>query len=130
MNVLSLITLFSTLYIEALSTDAVLESRDYAHEDYHMDPYITCFEQNEEIPYGYRDPIYTDPTNSMYEEYMITGEYPGTGDVCDHADSVYKEYIRDTCYFQVTFGEEITEKTWTYKCRYHRSCPLVDDDGP
>ena len=129
MKVLSLITVLSSLYIGKLSLGAVVEPRNFTHEDYHMDPYITCFEQNEESPFGYRDPTYTDPTNSMYYRYMNTGEYPGKGDVCDHADSEYKDYIRDTCYFQVTFGTEITEKTWTYKCRYHKSCPLLDDDG-
>ena len=59
--------------------------------DYKMEPYITCFEQNQENPItrSYKDPVYSDMNSStcidypsICETYQNEEPYAGKGDVC------------------------------------------------
>ena len=115
---------------------------------YKMGSLVTCLEQNDENPYGYKEKFtYGDPTGQSavclespelcqrYQDKDFDPEFGGTGDVCDHEDPlVYDEngnrLVRDVCKFVVMFLPEIDdEKSWAWKCARHEICPLQDPNG-
>eukprot|EP00485_Elphidium_margaritaceum_P009963 CAMPEP_0202688600 /NCGR_PEP_ID=MMETSP1385-20130828/4096_1 /ASSEMBLY_ACC=CAM_ASM_000861 /TAXON_ID=933848 /ORGANISM="Elphidium margaritaceum" /LENGTH=416 /DNA_ID=CAMNT_0049343615 /DNA_START=86 /DNA_END=1336 /DNA_ORIENTATION=+ len=103
---------------------------------YNVGPFITCFEQNNEVPAGFRDKLWQNESSEvcvanpdLCSAYKNEGPYPGKGDVCDHTDAV-TGLTRNACYFNTIFGETINEeKTWSYKCFEITTCPLKDDEG-
>eukprot|EP01083_Nonionella_stella_P228805 810588_1 len=80
---------------------------------YKMGELITCLEQNEEIPFGYKEKLtYLNPESTECQNnpelcriYKEDEPYPSQGDVCDHEDPI-THTIRDSCKFAVMFGEK------------------------
>eukprot|EP00483_Globobulimina_turgida_P010107 UN10126 len=103
---------------------------------YKMGTLITCFEQNDESPYGFKESLtWGNPESEECQTYpdlcqaYNSEPYPGKGDVCDHTDPI-TGITRNACKMSVMFGEEINaEKTWSWKCTEISTCALKDANG-
>ena len=110
---------------------------------YKMGNLVTCLEQNDENPYGYKEKFtYGDPTGesavcqsnpelcARYQDSVYDPDFAGTGDVCDHEDPLVHDengnrLVRNVCKFSVMFLPAIDdEKSWAWKCARHEICPV------
>eukprot|EP01083_Nonionella_stella_P292036 993477_1 len=119
---------------------------------YKMGPYITCLEQNDEYPYGFKESAtygykgwcnQTDPDMvaltgydrdywcDVYSQPIPESRFGGRGDVCDHEDPETK-IVRNTCKGAFMFLETPDdEKSWSWKCAEisGTACPIKSDYG-
>eukprot|EP01084_Bolivina_argentea_P078119 141733_1 len=102
--------------------------------EYNMAPYITCWENNNENPKGFTDPIWINNSTEqcinfpqLCTQYQTQGPNPGKGDVCDHS---IQNQLPNMCYFNVVYLPQVDpEKSWTYKCWHDSLCPIKDLNG-
>eukprot|EP01083_Nonionella_stella_P083958 232232_1 len=113
---------------------------------YKLGNLITCLEQNDEDPYGYKEKLtygnWDSETCAEYPElcdkYMdceLDPEFCGTGDVCDHDDPLVRDVdgnrlIRDSCKMQTLFLPIVDPiKSWAWKCARHEICPVKNESA-